>query len=183
MGRQKSDIKITKRDREHLQQILRHSTGDSAPLRAMIILVSEAGLSSEQIARLTGVSSRTVRDARKRWRSNGAEGLHDVPRSGRPNEADADFIRLLIQTTKRDPHKMGYAFSRWTAPRLSTYMTQKTGVKLSPPYISELLQTHRVVWGKSKLTISNLSDPVEKKTCREMAQTPSKSLENAPCTF
>lgn len=183
MAKEHSNIKLSKKDRAKLQDILRHGAGESAPLRAMIILLSAAEQSSEQIARLAGVSSRTVRDVRERWRNNGINGLYDQPRSGRPHQADKAYIRLLVRTSRRDPHKMGYVFSRWTAPRLSTYMAEKTGVKLSPHYIAELLQMQRIVWGRSKLTTSNLADPQEKKMCREMAKTPSKSLKSAESTF
>lgn len=183
MSKEQSDIKLTKRDRENLLHVLRHGTGDSAPLRATIILLSGAGYSGEQIAQSVGVSSRTVREARSRWRSNRFKGLSDSPRSGRPNQADSDYIHLLIRTSKRNPHNMGYVFSRWTAPRLSTYMNEKTGVKLSPHYIATLLQMHRIVWGKSKLTINNLCDPNEKKIGREMVKTSTKGLRNAQYMF
>src|SRR5690349_18822627 len=92
------------------------------------------------------------------------DGLQDAPRSGRPPRADDEYVRLLMQTAGSDPRKMGYAFSRWTAPRLATYLAQKTGVKLSVDRVQRLLRIHKFVWGKSKPTTSNLPDPVEKKT-------------------
>jgi transposase len=38
------------------------------------------------------------------------------------------------------PQEFGYEFGRWTGERLSTYLEQQTGIKLSSKQISRILQ-------------------------------------------
>lgn len=172
-----SGIRLTWKEQNRLRQLLRRDNEGATAMRSTAVLLSGSGMSCEEVGKILGVTAREVRSCRQRWRERGLDGMHDNPKSGRPPLADAKYIRLLLRTAKRNPHKMGYAFSRWTTPRLSTYLARKTGTKLSPHYISELLQMHEYRWGKSKLTTRNLADPKEKKTCSEMAQEAAKGFE------
>jgi transposase len=175
MARQ-AGIKLSARERRSLKSFLRHSPQMIGILRTAIVLLSGSGYTGEKISRIFGISPRTVRECRRRWRRQGLLGLQETPRSGRPKTADASFIRLLIRTVEKDPRSLGYVFTRWTNPRLSEYLAQKTGVRVSPDWIGELLRTHGFVWGKSKLTTKNLANPVEKKTGREAFEGAPKGL-------
>src|SRR4051794_37727709 len=175
--KQDQPIRLSTKDRDKLRNILVHGTEGATALRVTVILLSDLAHSSAVIARSLRVTEREVRLCRRRWRSGGLNGLHDRARAGRPALADKSFIKLLRRTAKKNPHEMGYVFSRWTTPRLSTYMFQKTGLKLSSDYIRKLLRSTNLVWGKGKLTTENLVDPKEKKTCREMAKKAAKGFE------
>jgi transposase len=161
-----SGIQLSERERERLQDVLKQACDKATLLRSTVVLLSGSGQSSEQIARALGLSPRMVRDCRQRWRMSGVEGLSDLPRVGRPKRADARYVRLLIHTVRRDPRELGYAFCRWTTPRLAAYLAQETGVTVSPDWVGELLRMHRFAWGKSKRTTRNLPDAVEKKEAR-----------------
>jgi len=183
--KQKHGIQLSAAERHQLWNILKHDMRGGLAVRVTAILLSGAGLSGESAAKILGITSREVRKCRQRWRQEGLPGLGNSPRQGRPVQADSSYVRLLIRTLKRDPHKMGYAFSRWTAPRLSTYLAEKTGVQLNSDYVRQILRRHSppVVWGKSKLTIENLVDPGEKKTRREMAKKAPKGFEVVAISF
>lgn len=181
--RQESDIYLSTTDRVRLKMLLEHGTVGATALRATIVLLSGLGLSAAKIAEILRVKERQVRRYRQRWREGGLDALHDGPRSGRPPEVDKGYIKLLRRTAKKNPHQMGYAFSRWTTLRLSTYMHEQTGVKLSPDYIGKLLRAHNLAWGKGKLTTENLVDKKEKKTCREMAKKAAKGFEITSIRF
>ena len=156
---------LSVKERKQLRFFLEQGApGPKAALRASILLLSGASHSSQDIACLLKISPRTVRGCRHRWRTQGLSGLRDAPRSGRPKLISSSFVRLLIRTTEEDPRRLGYVFSRWTNPRLATYLAQKTGIQVSPKWIGELLHQHGFVWGRSKLTTQNLADPGEKKT-------------------
>jgi transposase len=181
--KQDQAIHLSTRDRDRLRRILEHGTEGATALRATVILLSGLGHSSSTISDALRVTEREVRNCRRRWRSGGLSALQDGARSGRPPLADKAYIRLLRRTAKKDPHTMGYVFSRWTTPRLSTYMFEKTGIKLSPDYIGKLLRSHNLAWGKGKLTTENLVDKEEKKTCREMAKKAAKGFEITSIQF
>jgi transposase len=176
-------IHLSTQDRERLKVLLEHGTEGATALRATIILLSGMGLSAAEIARTLRVKERRVRWCRHRWRTGGWQALQEPLRSGRPAKADDAYLRLLRRTAKKDPHKMGYAFSRWTTLRLSTYMAQKTGIHLSADHLGRLLRTQGLVWGKGKLTTENLVDPGEKKISREMAKLAANGLKITAIRF
>jgi transposase len=163
-------IHLSIQDRERLKKILEHDPAGATALRATIVLLSSLGLSASEIAQALRVKERRVRWCRHRWRTGSWRALQEPQRSGRPAKVDDAYLRLLRRTAKKDPRKMGYAFSRWTTPRLSNYMAQKTGIQLSADHLGRLLRDRGLVWGKGKLTTENLVDPGEKKISREMAQ-------------
>jgi transposase len=175
--RQDPTLHLSTADRERLKQILEQGSVGAAALRATIILLSGLELSAAEIARTLRVTERLVRRCRHRWREGGWHALQDPVRSGRPALADKTYLQLLRRTAKKNPRQMGYAFSRWTTPRLATYMEEKTGVKLTSDYLSKLLRDRGLVWGKGKLTTANLADPGEKKISREMAKLAENGLE------
>ena len=174
-------IRLKSCDQGLLQEIIKRAQDKATILRATIVLLSGAGQSSDQISSTLGLSVRMVRDCRRRWRNCGVAGLNDAHRNGRPREADASYIRLMIRTVKKNPHNLGYLFARWTSPRLSTYLEEKTGVSISPKWIRELLKQHHGTWGKGKLTTRNLPNKMEKKISRKMVKKTSKSLSSEGC--
>lgn len=174
-------IRLTCNDQKLLQEIIKWERDKATVLRATIVLLSGAGQSSHQISEMLGLSARMVRDCRRRWRNYGRLGLSDAHRNGRPREANDSYIRLLLRTVKRNPHDLGYLFARWTSPRLSTYLEEKTGVAISPKWVRELLKQHHGTWGRGKLTTQNLPNQVEKKISRKMVKNPTKGLSDEGC--
>lgn len=154
------EIKLTDQERLRLQEICRSATeSPRARLRATQVLMSAGGQSALKIAEILGVTQRTVQNTRSRWRREGFSGLYDAPRCGAPPKATAKYHKMLMRTVQKNPHDLGFAFSRWTCPRLAEYMRRETGIDLTPGWVGELLHTFGFVWRKSKLTIRNLQDP------------------------
>jgi len=166
MGR-KPDIKLTQEERRDLQEIAK---SDNEPkktrLRAIQILLSDFGESAINIGRVLGIAKRTVQETRERWRRHAFEGLYDLPKTGRPPKVTPQYERLLRKRVQTDPRRLGFAFSRWTCPRLAEYLYQETGIRITPNWVAELLHTYGFVWRKSKLTIRNLQDHKEKERAR-----------------
>lgn len=157
-------IRLTREERRELQGIVqRKREPASAKLRATVVLMSAQGDSAAKISRVLGITERSVYRTRQRWRREAFTGLYDHARPGRPPKATAEYVKLLIKTAPRDPREVGYAFARWTSPRLAEYLKEKTGIELTAEWIAELLHMHGFVWRKGKLTIRNLQDPREKK--------------------
>ena len=55
-------------------------------------------------------------------------------------KATEEYIALLLEVAEKTPGEFGYEFGRWTAERLSTYLQEQTGIKLSSKQISRILQ-------------------------------------------
>lgn len=153
-------VQLKRGDRRRLQRIAKAERERPATrTRALVVLLSDAGQSGEEIAALLGITRRTVTNTRGRWRKRGVEGLADAPRPGRPPLADAAYLRLLLRTVERDPRQLGYAFARWTAPRLAAYMAEATGIGLTPGWVAQILKGRGYVWRRTKRTTRNLQDP------------------------
>lgn len=180
MVRREGIVQLTFQERRELRRISRDSDEPArARIRATIILMSAEAMGARQIAKATGTCKRTVREARRRWRRQAYEGLRDRPHTGRPPRANGRYLRLMSRVVRTDPRKLGYSFAHWTAPRLSEYLKQETGVGLCDDWVRMLLKSLGFVWRKTKLTIRNLQDPRGKK---EGAGAPLEAAESRSTT-
>jgi len=164
MGRVEESIRLTAHQRRGLQRVARSHEHPGRPsVRATIVLMSAEGSSADVIARVLGVGLRTVRRARRRWRRDGLESLHDGWRPGRPLRADAEYLELMGRVVRTDPRELGYCFAHWTALRLAAYLQEQTGVHLCDDWVRMRLRAQGFVWRKTKLTIRNLQNARGKK--------------------
>ncbi len=153
-------MKLRKDERRRLQRFAKSDWEKPATRRrAMVVLLFHAGQSGQAIADLVGITRRTVTNTQGRWREQRFDGLYDAPRCGRPLLADAAYVRRLLRSVERDPRDLGYAFARWTAPRLAAYMAEETGVEITAGWVAEVLRAHGYVWRRTKRTTRNLQDP------------------------
>ena len=153
-------MKLRKDERRRLQRIAKSDREKPATrTRAMVLLLSHAGQSGQAIADLLGITRRTVTNTRGRWREQRFDGLYDAPRSGRPPLADAAYVRRLVRSVERNPRDLGYAFARWTAPRLAAYMAEETGIEITAGWIAEALKAHGYERRGSASSWRNLQDP------------------------
>lgn len=164
MGKSEAPLRPTLQERRELQRVARSGKQSGrASVRATVVLMSAEGSSARVIARVLGISLRTVRNTRRRWRNEGLEGLQDGWRPGRPVRADPEYLKLMCRVVRTDPRKLGYCFAHWTAPRLAAYLQEQTGIQLCDDWVRMLLKAQGFVWRKTKLTIRNLQDPRGKK--------------------
>ena len=68
------------------------------------------------------------------------DSLRDKRQQGNYRKATEEYIELLLEVAEKAPGDFGYEFGRWTAERLSTYLLEKTGIKLSSKQVSRILQ-------------------------------------------
>jgi transposase len=152
-------IRLTRQERLRLQAL--QKAEDEKPAtrtRAMIVLLSDSGESGAAIAKVLGTTRRTVSATRTRWRRQSFNGLPDGEKPGRPAIADGEYMKRLLVVVRKDPREFGYAFSRWTTPRLVEHLFKETRVRITSVWLGELLRMHGFVWRKSKLTLRNLQD-------------------------
>ena len=126
--------------------------------RATALLLLAAGVSAVEILQSLGISRNTLVNWKRRWVRQKHFGLDDAPREGRPPRMSSKHLRLLLRAVRRDPRHLGYAFARWTAPRLAEYVAQESNVRVTPAWISELLRRNGFVWRRTKRTMRNLQD-------------------------
>jgi transposase len=133
---------------------------------------SRAGAS----ARWSERSLETVRHWLERFVAGGIPALADAPRAGRPAKADGHYLTALEAAVDSVPPALGLPFDVWTSSRLSAYLLETTGVRVSPGWIRALLARQRFACGRPKHSLRHLQDPDELAACEaELAAVGEKS--------
>jgi len=169
-------VRLTPSEKASLQRLRRSTQSAKLRDRVTALLMLASGMLVAQILDLLTISRSTLANWRIRWLKRRHFGLKDATRSGRPSEADAKYIARLVRVVQQDPRRLGYAFTRWTAPRLAQYMGEETGVWLTAAWVSELLRMQGIVWRRTKRTIRNLQNPAATKRAQRALKRLKKGL-------
>ena len=126
--------------KERLQKLVR--VGDCPRLRehALILLLQNDGKTYEEIANFIGCGYRTVAYWCVHGDPDNLDSLRDKREQGNYRKATEEYIELLQNVVEKNPSEFGYEFGRWTGERLTTYLLEQTGIKLSSKQISRILQ-------------------------------------------
>lgn len=99
------------------------------------------GSTIEEVARVLGVSLRTLFYWLERYRHGGYDALREGRRSGRKRKLDAHVMRWLYQAiTQHDPRQYDFPFNLWTLALIRILLKRKFGIQLSKSGISRLLR-------------------------------------------
>jgi transposase len=79
----------------------------------------------------------------QRFSTQGAPGLQDRPRSGRPPKVTCELEQHLNRLVDQDPLTHGSIHSQWSCRTLATVLAQHTGVQLGRESIRCLLKKTR----------------------------------------
>ena len=125
---------------EKLQRAVRQ--GDCPRLRehALILLLQNDGKTYQEIQKFLGCGYRTVAYWCVHGDPDNLDSLRDKREQGNYRKATEEYIALLLEVVELAASDFGYEFGRWTAERLSTYLQEQTGIKLSGKQISRILQ-------------------------------------------
>ena len=125
---------------EKLQRAVRQ--GDCPRLRehALILLLQNDGKTYQEIQQFLGCGYRTVAYWCVHGDPDNLDSLRDKREQGNYRKATEEYIALLLEVVELAASDFGYEFGRWTAERLSTYLQEQTGIKLSGKQISRILQ-------------------------------------------
>ena len=148
-GRHATPVKLVRKDREELLALIRRTTAAQRDVtRARIALMAHEGYSGAAIAQELGVSVQTVSLWRQRVARQGAQGIREGERSGRPpritQEARLQLIALACEV--QDAHGR-------VTPTLDEIMTRavERGIveQISRSHVQRILQAgdvrpHRV---------------------------------------
>ena len=121
----------------------------------MVLLSSEQGLKAEEIAQIVRESDITVLRWLKRYLAEGIEGLKDAPRPGRNAVVTEEYRKRLLEVVRRRPRSLGLEYSMWTLQRLSDYLAEETGIRLSSETVRRELAKEGIVFSRPQHTISS----------------------------
>src|SRR3712207_6101022 len=123
-----------------LRRLARHEPDRRAGMRLLAIANALDGLSRAEAARLAGMERQALRDAVIRYNADGPKGLHDRPRSGRPEELSAGQQAALKAWVLRGPAPERDKVSAWRLVDICAQAERAHGVRYSEWGMSRLLK-------------------------------------------
>lgn len=123
-----------------LRHLARHEPDRRAAMRLLAIANALEGQSRAEAARLAGMERQALRDAVLRYNAGGPGGLHDRPRSGRPEGLTAGQQAALKAWLLRGPDPERDQVSAWRLVDICAHAEHVYGVRYSGWGMSRLLQ-------------------------------------------
>jgi transposase len=121
----------------------------------MVLLAAEQELKVPEVARIVRESETTVLRWLKRYAAEGAEGLKDAPREGRPINVTPEYREKLLSAVRRRPRSLDQPFSLWTLQRLVDHMAEATGIRVSYETVRMHLKKAGIVLSRPQHKISS----------------------------
>lgn len=146
-------------EQKQLRQGARREVGRVSE-RMRMILLSARGYAVPQIATIFECDEATVRRWIERFEAQGAQGLQDLPRPGRPpcaNAAARERIGRDVEEGPAEDAQPGY----WTVLALLLHLGA-AGLKLSASTLRRLLGSLGFVWRRPRLVLPNDPDAAPK---------------------
>jgi transposase len=128
---------LTDEQRKLLEKTMQEDVAFRARSRAHSLLLSAAGTPIQAIAKTYQVHRVTVSAWIKTWEHQGAQSLHDQPRSGRPSTLTPDKQALAQQYSKEEPRSLKGVVERFA---------HKTEKRLRISTLKRLAKKARLRW-------------------------------------
>jgi transposase len=123
-----------------LRRLARSEPDRRAAMRLLAIAHALEGLSRAEAARLAGMERQALRDAVLRYNAEGVEGLHDRPRSGRPEGLTPGQQAALKAWVLRGPDPERDGVSAWRVVDIRDHAEEAYGVRYSEWGMARLLK-------------------------------------------
>jgi transposase len=118
--------------------------------RARMILLAAEGLAPWEIAERIDCTRETVEKWIARFNAEGALGLFDRPRSGKPRQHPLGEVLKVAEIATTRPDRLGLPFFSWTLAKLRRSLRDEHGIFLSREGLRQLLARHDLSWKKAK---------------------------------
>jgi transposase len=123
-----------------LRRLARVEPDRRAAMRFLAIANALEGLSRAEAARLAGMERQALRDAVVRYNTEGVDGLHDRPRSGRPEALTPGQQASLKAWVLRGPNPERDGVSAWRVVDVCARAEEAHGVRYSEWGMARLLR-------------------------------------------
>ena len=150
--------KLTKTERQEVENLFRKGPNNRVRKRAHAIRLSAMGYTVTQIAEILGCNRQSVHNWFDMFEQNGPKGLCDKPRSGRPAIATIDYRTKLLEAIKTNPRKIGYPFTVWTLTRIRAHMAREMRILLSESRVRQIMKEQGLVFKRPKHTLAQKRD-------------------------
>jgi transposase len=121
----------------------------------MVLLSSDQGLTTWQIASITFRSHDTVLRVINRFLSDGIEAVPHRRSPGRQPTVSPEWHAELLRVIELDPHEVGVQSANWTTLRLANYLQKQTGIVVDQETVREYLHRHGYVYKRPNWTVQH----------------------------
>jgi len=147
---------LSEEQQVELEELYRKTAVPRVRTRAQMVLLSaEKRLNTEEIVDIVRESSVTVLRWLHRYIAEGIQGLMDAPRAGRSSVLTDEFRKRLLEVVRRRPRSLELEYSMWTLQRLTDFMAEDTGIRVSTETIRRALAKEGIVFSRPQHTISS----------------------------
>ena len=147
---------LTDAELEELENLNRTTKEVRLRTRAQIVLLAgEQRMTAPAIAKIVRENDQTVRNWLKRWMAEGIEGLKDRPMPGAPPKITPTYKEQLLFAVRRRPRSLEQPYSMWTLQRLTDYMAEQTGIRVSYETVRLVLKEAEIVLSRPQHKISS----------------------------
>jgi transposase len=153
--------------KENLQKALRESDSSYFREKVLMLLLMNDGKTYQEISEFLGCAYRSVAYWCVHGDPDNLETLKDGREKGNYRKADEAYIQLLVEVIEKNPSELGYEFGRWSANRLATYLTEKTGIKLSGEQVRRILKKKKSVYLWAKYSLEDKQDKSKREEFKE----------------
>lgn len=115
-----------------------------------MVLLSDHGRTVGEIAPASGYGAATVRTRLRRFEAEGAEGLKDRRRSGRPPKADADVRGAIVRSAEAPQGGSGRASGYPTTATIAAALRAEGGPDLSRATVRRVLLSAGYRWRRPR---------------------------------
>ena len=123
-----------------LRRLARFEPNRRAAMRLLAIANALEGLPRAEAARLAGMERQALRDAVLRYNAEGPSGLHDRPRSGRPEALTPGRQAALKAWVLRGPDPERDGVGAWRVVDIRDHAEEAYGVRYSEWGMARLLR-------------------------------------------
>jgi transposase len=159
--------RLDEAQRQTLDELYHKSKDPRLRTRAQMVFLSvEQQLTARAIAPIVRESEATVLRWLKRFIAEGANGLLDAPRAGRPATITEAYRQQLLEAVRRRPRSLNLPYSLWTLQRLVDYLAEQTGIRVSDETVRHILHQAGIVLSRPQHKISSPDPEYELKKRR-----------------
>ena len=123
-----------------LRRLARREPSRATAARLLAVANALEGMTRAEAARLVGLERQALRDAVLRYNAEGAAGLRDRPRSGRPPRLDETALKGLRELVLTGPDVEADGLSAWTLAELCREVEERWKVTYHPSHMGKVLR-------------------------------------------
>ena len=142
---------LTAKERQKLEDFVWSSVWRIAR-RGQAILLSGQGFTIAQLARIFGVTERTIRNWLNAYETEGVERLRDAPRIGRPRSTTPEQDERIAQVVEKGPAVLGCLMTVWTVVSLCAHLVS-LGIQVGPATLRRRLHELEFRWRRPRWAV------------------------------